>query len=309
MKRTRRYWLRLIILAVVGVAAGVFLPPLLIGVAMLWGLTHPACNPGGTPAQFGMNYEDISFPSTRGVTQEGYFIPGTNGATVIIPPAFGNGRGGDLHYAAVFNGAGFNVITFDGRVCTSYGHTSMGYVEVEDVEAAYAYLQTRPDVDATRVTLHGFSSAGATSLMAAARMPAIRGVSAEGNYVDIPHALGMDQPQTFLYSLTYWSASLTYRLVTGEDISVLSPIKAMATIGARPVLLIYGTLDGAYADAPSLRDAAEAGGAAVELWIVEGARHGEYMAVAGAEFDQRVITFHCEALGGRLELTPIPRCL
>src|SRR5689334_11953426 len=126
----RRYWFRLIRLFSIALIAGLLLPPLGLGVFVMWGLTHPTCNSGGTPTQFGMPFEEITFPSTRGVTQQGYFIPGTNGATVIIAPAFGNGCGGDLHYADIFNRAGFNVITFNGRACTNYGRISLGYVEV-----------------------------------------------------------------------------------------------------------------------------------------------------------------------------------
>jgi pimeloyl-ACP methyl ester carboxylesterase len=305
----RRYWFRLLRLFSITLIAALILPPLGLGVFVMWGLTHPVCNSGGTPAQFGMSFEEITFPSTRDVNQQGYFISGTNGATVIIAPAFGNGRGGDLHYAAIFNRAGFNVITFNGRACTSYGRISLGYIEIEDVEAAYDYLLTRVDVDETRITLHGFSSAGATSLMATARMPQVRAVSAEGNYFDMPQALNMNQPQNYFDALTLWAAGSTYRLVIGEDISVLSPLNAAPNIGARPVLMIYGTFDGAYNDAPRLRDAIAAGGAQVELWIVEGAHHGEYIAVAGIEFDRRVITFHCNAVDGTLELESTPRCL
>jgi pimeloyl-ACP methyl ester carboxylesterase len=307
--RTRGYWLRLLRLFVVALVAALILVPISMGAAGMWGLTHPPCNPGGAPSQFGMSYEDITFPSTHDITQQGYFMQGRNGATVIIPPSYNSGRGGDLHYAAILNRAGFNIITFDGRVCTAYGRTSMGYIEIEDVEAAYVYLLTRAEVDGGRVTLHGFSSAGATSLMAAARMPAIRGVSAEGNYVDMREAMGIQQPDTYFDALFVWAAGVTYRLVIGQDISVLSPITAAEQIGARPVLLIYGTGDGAFGSAPRLRDAAISGGAQAELWIVEGAGHGQYIAVAGTEFERRIVTFHCNAVGGILELEPSPRCL
>jgi uncharacterized protein len=307
--RSRGYWLRLLRLFVVALATALVVLPLALGTAMMWGLTHPLCNPGGSPSQFGMAYEDITFPSTRGVTQQGYFMAGGNGATVIIPPAYGNGRGGDLHYAAILNRAGFNIITFNGRVCTSYGRSSMGYVEVEDVEAAYEYLLTRVEVDPERVTLHGFSSAGATSLIATARMPQIRGVSAEGNYVDMREAMGVDQANTYFDALFVWAASLTYRVVIGEDISVLRPITSAEQIGARPLLLIYGSRDGAVGSAARLREAALAGGADAELWVIEGAGHRQYIAVAGAEFERRLVTFHCAAVGGVLELEPTPRCL
>lgn len=307
--RTRQYWFRLLRFAALLLAAVLILLPLLLGFVSVWGLTHPFCNPGGTPAQYGLNYEEITFASSDGITQQGYFIPGSSGATVIIAPAYANGRGGDLHYAAIFNRAGFNVITFNGRVCTSYGHTSLGYVEIRDVRAAYDYLGTRPELDRERVTLHGFSSAGATVLMAAAEMPQIRGVSAEGNYVNLPDALGIgDQQSNYAAALFLWASETTYQLVTGYNISVLRPIEVVGNIGARPVLLIYGSRDGAINEAPRLRDAAAAGGAQVELWVIEGAGHGSYIAVAGAEFERRVITFHCGAVGGVLELELTPRC-
>ncbi|MBC7810869.1 MAG: hypothetical protein H7175_06975, partial [Burkholderiales bacterium] len=156
-KRGRRYWLRLLRMFVFVLVAALVLVPLLFGGMMMWGLLHPGCNVGAAPTQ---PYETVTFPSTRGVTQQGYFVPGTNGGTVIVVPAYGNGHGGESYFVNVLNGAGFNVLTLDARVCTNYGHLTLGYVEVEDVQAAYDYLLTRDDVDPERVNLHGFSSAG-----------------------------------------------------------------------------------------------------------------------------------------------------
>lgn len=220
-------------------------------------------------------------------------MAGVNGATIIIAPAYANGRGGDLHYADVFHRAGFNVLTMNSRVCTSYRQISLGYQEVEDVEAALNYLSGRADIDSQRISIHGFSSAGATSLMAAARLPQIRAVSAEGGYEDFPTALGLGQPADFFTTLFRESKVLAYRLFIGSDITELSPLNAIHQIAPRPILLIYGSLE---ITLPGAYQMLERAGTNAELWVVEGSDHGGYLMVAREEFEQRVATFHLNEL-------------
>ncbi len=294
--RTRVYWLRLARLFVVALVGALFLLPFLLGVVSMWGLTRGLCTPGGSPADRAMPYEDLLFPSTRGITQQGYFIPGATGATIILIPAFKGSRGSELYYAEVFYRAGFNVLTFNSRVCTSQGWISLGYQEVEDVEAAYAYLKTRPDVDATRVGLHGFSSAGATGLMAMARMPDIRSVSAEGGYHNYAAMLGWGRSASFFDTLYQFGAVTAYSLLTGGDIHDLNPLDAIGKIGPRPVLLVYGSREVSLPGARLMLERARANGVEADLWVVEGAGHGGYLWAAPDEFVTRVVGFHEAAL-------------
>ena len=295
-RRTRRYWLRLLRLFIAALAGALVLLPLLLGVVSMYALTRPACSPGGNPGAFNPDYTDISFTSTNGLMIEGYFIPGTNGATIIIVPAYGNGRGGSLHYARVFNQAGFAVLLFESRVCTTQGWVSLGYQEAADVEAAYRYLLSRPDTDPARVGLHGFSSAGATSLMAMPRLPAIRSVSAEGGYHDYAALLGSLGEGTYFESLYRAAAITTYNLITGGSITDLSPINAIPQIGPRPVLLIYGSREVSLPGARLMLARAQETGVPAELWVVEGAGHGNYLSIAPEEFVERVVGFHQAAL-------------
>ncbi|MCB9450176.1 MAG: prolyl oligopeptidase family serine peptidase [Anaerolineaceae bacterium] len=296
-RRSHRYWLRLARLFVVALLGALVLLPLALGAASMYGLTHPPCSPGGNPGDFNPHFESITFSSTHNLEIEGYFIPGTNGATIMIPPAFSGGRGSSLHYARVFNQAGFNVLTFESRVCTSQGWISLGYQEVDDVMAAYRYLLTRPDVDPARVGLHGFSSAGATSLMAMPRLPEIRSVSAEGGYHDYAALLGSLGEGTYFDRLYRFAAIGAYRLFTGGNIEDLSPINAIRQIGNRPVLLVYGSLEVSLPGARLMLARAQESGVPAELWVVEGATHGGYLTVAPEEFVRRVVGFHQAALG------------
>ncbi len=272
--------------------------PFMLGVLSMWGLTHPPCSPGADPSAITPDWEDVSLTAASGLRLRGYFIPGSGSATIIIPPAYNGGRGSNNHYAQVFHDAGFNVLTLESRVCTSAGRISLGYQEVDDVLAAYEYLRGRGDIDLTRVGLHGFSSAGSTSIMAAARMPQIRSVSAEGGYHHFPDTLGLGGDNGFVESLYMAGVDGAYRLITGDDLSVLSPLNALDALVGRDLLLIYGTNEPSLAGARAMLARGQSIGLNVELWEVPGAGHGDYLSVAREEFIRRVVAFHSAALLG-----------
>jgi uncharacterized protein len=289
----RKYWSRLVRLFIVVLVLALSLVPLLSGAIFMWRLTHPTCGYGSNPGDFGYEYEDVRFPNKRNLTLDGYFIPGTNDATVIVVPTYGNGRGGDLHYADVFHRAGFNVLTFNSPVCAGASHHTLGYEEADDVQSAYDYLVTRADVNSDRVSLHGFSAGGSASLMAAAKIPAIRAVSAEGGYHDYATEMGLGLTNNWFDTLFTWGIAGSYMLVTGHSVYDLSPLNVIDQIAPRPILLIYGSRE---VTLPGARKMLERAGSNAELWVVEGAGHGQYLQVAREEFERRVVEFHRNAL-------------
>jgi dipeptidyl aminopeptidase/acylaminoacyl peptidase len=271
--------------------------PFLMGVVMMMGLTRPPCGLGSTPAAFAPRFESVTITSTNGLQVEGYFLPGANGATVITVPAFNAGRGGQLEDAAVFNTAGFNVLTLNSRVCTELGWFSLGYYEVEDVLAARDYLLTRPDVDADRIGLHGFSSGGATALMTAQRAAGFRSVSAMGGYHDYAIELGLGQTTDFFSALFQWGVAGGYRLFTGNDITRLSPYNGLDQLVETSVLLIYGSTEPTLTGAQKMQARGQALGLNIDLWVVEGAGHGNYHVLEPVEYARRLTAFHGQAAG------------
>jgi dipeptidyl aminopeptidase/acylaminoacyl peptidase len=286
----------LLSLAAFALVAALVLLPLGLGFVLMWGLTHVPCAAGGNPVAYNLTYEDVTIPMPRGDSLRGFFLPGINGATVIVVPALANDRGGDLRDAALLNAGGFNVLTFDSTVCAGRGIHSLGYAEADDAIAAYDYLSSRADVDPQRVSIHGFSSAGATSLFAAARLPALRAVSAMGGYHNMAEQLGLGQDYGFVHRLMTLGAEVGYRLNTGLDVRVLSPLSVIDSIQPRPILLIYGSREVSLAGARQMQARAEAAGGNVELWVVDGAGHGNYAAHAGDTFGERLVAFHRAAL-------------
>ena len=286
-------WRRTLTLTVLAVTLTVVVVPSALGFLTTYRLLYAPCGEDGrTPGDFGHIWENATLAGREG-NFRAYFIPGTNGAAVIIPPASSAGRGNRLHEADVLARHGYAVLTFESRRCAGVGPLSLGYKEVTEIGDALTYLQTRADVQPERIGVLGFSSAGAAAVMAAARYPALRAVIAEGGYGDFAEgalALGTGGPLEALYKE---AIAISYRLLSGVELAKLSPQTVIGQIAPRPALLIYGsresTLDGA-------RKQLAAAGPTAGLWIVEGAGHGDYLAVAPEEYETRVIAFFDAAL-------------
>lgn len=272
----------------------IILVPVGMGLLTMWGVTHPPCSVGPLPEDYGLTAEAVFVPSRVGVNFPGYFFAGINGATIIVPPAYGQNRGGLLHEVDVLVRHGFNVLTYDSRTCQGMAPHSLGIWEAQDIFDALDYLRQRDDVDINRVGLHGFSQAGASNLFAAAESPLFKAVVAEGGYVDYgAQTLNIGGQQDWFSWLFSLGARFGYRLSTGLSLDALKPVEHLAEIAPRQVLFVYGayevTLDGA-------RRASEAHDH-IELWVVPDGTHGSYLASAGeGEFAARIAGFFSQAL-------------
>ncbi len=285
MRRVRLLLFTLTLMATVVIGL-----PMAVGAAMLRSLTWPGCD--HYPLPDSANLQAIRFKTPRGFTLSGVFLSGSSGATVIVVPTMNNDLAGGLPAAQLFNHAGFNALTFDAATCDGAPYHSLGYVETDDVAAAYDYLSQRGDVDMRRVSLHGFSSAGATSLFAAARLPQIQAVSVEGNYANFADQLGIGQSDGPLEQLIRLGAALSYRVTTGLDIQRLDPLNAIDAIAPRPILFIYGSREVSLPGARLMLARAQADGGRAELWVVEGSGHGGYRTAAGDAYAQKLVDFH-----------------
>lgn len=298
MKRNKVYWLRLgsFFLATLTVAL-LGLPFLLGGLSTLALLYAPCSGEGPRPDSAGYTWEDVTLEARVGGQFRGYFIHGSNGATVLVPPTGSSGRGSRWPQIQLLVEHGYAVFTFESRRCAEMGPLSLGYGEVNEVADALDYLLTRPDVDPERIGLYGFSAAGATSVMAAARLPEIDAVVAEGGYGDfLDNALGQTT-QRGIAGYVEWAYRRpfrpVYRWTIGHDLERLSPVSVIDQIAPRPILLIYGSREVSLSGA---REQLAAAGDNAELWVVEGAGHGDYFAVAPAEYETRFVGFFDEAL-------------
>jgi pimeloyl-ACP methyl ester carboxylesterase len=295
--RRWQYWFRLVTFFIITLTLALLCLPIFLGAFSMLGLLYAPCTQNRqTPADYGFSYEPVVIEARAGGSFRGYFVPGTNGAAIIMPPPFTSGRNVRLPEMEMLARHGYSVFDLESRRCAGMGPLSLGYKEVDDVGDVLDYLLSRPDVDPERIGVHGFSSAGATSIMAAARYPQLKAVVAEGGYGDFTeNALGSGRERglnAWFLSLFRWASYVTYRLVTGLDINTLSPVSVIYKISPRPVLLIYGSKE---VSLPGGRRQKTAAGDNAELWVVEGAGHGNYLRVAPEVYKKRIVAFFDKA--------------
>jgi uncharacterized protein len=100
--------------------------------------------PAAPPANYGLEFEPVSFKSRGGMILRGWFIPASDSERALI---LCHGDSGDcspdLVYAPLLHTAGYHLLFFDsrGHGTNDGDYTSLVYFERDDVLAALDYLR------------------------------------------------------------------------------------------------------------------------------------------------------------------------
>ena len=126
----------------------------------------------------GAKYEDVTFETSDGLELAGWYIPSENRAAVIAM----TGRKLPRDAAAFLARHGYGVLLFDrrGEGQSDSDPNSFGWGGVEDIQAAIAYLQSRPDVDPDRIGGFGLSVGGEMLIQAGAETGELKAIVSEG---------------------------------------------------------------------------------------------------------------------------------
>ncbi len=169
-----------------------------------------------TPADFGLDYEDVKFVAEDGCLLHGWWIPCENAKGTIIHCHGNAGNIGDrASLAADLNRLGLNVFIFDYR---GYGQSRGIPTEqgtYRDARAAYEVVRARySDVENPPVIVHGQSLGGAVAIQLALDKP-IRGLIVESAFsstIDMGQTVYPWLPVTWLCRYRYDSISKVGRL-------------------------------------------------------------------------------------------------
>jgi fermentation-respiration switch protein FrsA (DUF1100 family) len=240
-----------------------------------------------------MDYTDVSFETDDGLTLRGWYIPSRNRAAVVLSHPLAGNRIAVLDVAKVLARNGYGVLLFDLR---AHGESEgerlpFGGDEAEDVRAAAAYVQTRPDVDPLRVGAMGLSLGAQVSILGATGSDAIQAVVADGlcctTFEDWPPPKSVSDWLYTPYDLVFYEM-LRWRTGVSDPVSVQA---AIAGIAPRPILLIGGE---------SERNLVEhhyaAAGEPKTLWIIPEAGHIDGLRVAPKAYEERIVRFFDQAL-------------
>ena len=141
--------------------------------------------------QLGALHENVSFTTSDGLRFHGWFVPSKNGATVISFP----GRKGPQKPARLHGHEGYGVLLFDrrGEGESDGDPNALGWRGTRDLEAAIAYLRSRPDVIPDRIGGVGLSVGGEMMFQAAAETDDFKAVVSEGAGIrSVREAVHMD---------------------------------------------------------------------------------------------------------------------
>ncbi len=272
--------------------------------AFAWKASGDAVHPGAGAyewelADYGnLAPEDVQVKSRTGAVLAGRFFPGRSRATVVLVHGYGGSQDELLPVASALHDGGFSVFSFDLRGSgRSTGEVTFGAREQEDLTSVVDYLTARPDVDAERIGVVGFSMGAATSLMAAAQDTRIKAVVGDSAWADVHHWLRPKLLDVFVHP-RHTFTPLSLKLVElrgGIDLDALEPRRVVGRLAPRPLLVIHGSADEVVppGDADEIFAAA---GHPKQLWRVEGAAHGDTLRPGGATTSERVVAFLREAL-------------
>ena len=233
-------------------------------------LVHPGC-PDGPAVREG--FQPVVFATADGLQLRGWWRAPQNGVVILLVPGHGGGRDSLLSEGEVLARRGYGLLAIDLRQCAGQPAT-FGFREVEDVRGAVAFALAQPGVN--QVGALGFSSGGAAVIQAAAQIPDLHAVAAMGGFADLQQHLGAQvgpplspawMVQNLLPGFIEWQMGVPPREV--------SPLKQIAGISPRAVLLVYGKEESALPQGLAQYAAARSPKA---LWVVPGANHGGYLA-------------------------------
>ncbi|MBN2004765.1 MAG: alpha/beta hydrolase [Anaerolineae bacterium] len=302
MKLWRRILLTLI--AVVLVAA--------VG-ALLWitrsqahGLvTHPMDERpplAKTPADYGLPYEEVSVTTADGLKLVGWYIPSQNGALVMAQHGYKVNRTDLLPEAEMLYKSGYGVLLMSIRAhdLSDGEYITLGYKEMQDLDAWYQYVLTRDDVDPECIGIIGNSMGGALAIQYASQNKNIKAVVAHSAFATFDDTIATTlkfytglPPFPFVPMILFWANQETH-----QDFTKARAVDWIGDISPRPVFLLQGGADQQISpnSGQMLYDAA---GEPKELWFDPELGHTEFTEKRTEEFETRLIAFYDKYLLGK----------
>ena len=258
--------------------------------------------PTETPADYNLPYEDVTITTPDGLKLVGWFVPSENGAVIIMQHGYKSTRKELLNEAEMMHRHGYGILLTtvrahdgsDGEMIT------FGMNEVNDMDAWYQYLVSRPEVDADKIGILGNSYGGMLAIQFAAQNENIKAVVADcafsslNDTVETSVEYFTDLPAfPFAPLIVFWAER-----ETGFQTDDIDATQWIAQISPRPVFLMQGGAD-VVISADSGQRLYDAAGEPKELWFDLALGHVDFDTERAAEFEQRVAAFFDQYLLGK----------
>lgn len=258
--------------------------------------------PDETPADYGLEFEDVTATNPDGMKLAGWFIPSENGAVIIMQHGYKSTRRELLNEAEMMHRHGYGVLLTSVRAHDySEGELiSLGVYEMDDMEAWYQYLLTRDDFDHDKIGIIGNSYGGMLSIQYAAQNENIKAVVANCAFSSMPdtvatsvtHFTGLPE-FPFVPLIVFWA-----EYDNGVNMEEIDATQWISQISPRPVFLMQGGADTVISPSSGQR-LYDAAGEPKELWFDPELGHVEFDKERAEEYESRVAAFFDQYLFGR----------
>src|SRR5579885_1967407 len=275
---------------------------------------------GVSPFELGLPAETVSFPPRTGRhLVSGWYVavPGA-AATIIVCPGYRTRKSQTLAMVKVLWQAGYNVLAFE-----YYGHgapvgarITLGYRERDDFLGALDYARQR--APNTELGVLAYSMGAAVAIMCSAHAPEVKALIADSAFATHRSAVHYNVRRAFhlpgvplqiwLANSVVWLGDHLLGWLGGYRFCQVEPIRDIAHIAPRPLLLIHGGQDSIVDphDGDLLYAAAKP---PKECWLVKEADHcGAYFEDRAA-YITRILAFFAASLKTspkRPVLVPLP---
>jgi len=249
--------------------------------------------------------DEVTGPDEIGLA--GWYVPAGRGdgaaPTVVLTHGWGSNKSAMLPRAEMLQPR-YNLLFVDLR---NHGQseaapTTQGAREAADLRAMIDWLVETKGPE--RIAVLGVSMGGATALRAADRDDRVDALVIESTHATLTGAIQarLDGAGYPLSLPAAWATLLGSLMRTGEDVTVADPVRSLAGLDGRPLVLISGGGDTAIGptDAADLLAAAQDAGSPVELHICAGARHAQSWRSCPEDYADWVLGFlerHLDASG------------
>lgn len=251
----------------------------------------PAAPLAATPEATGIpGLREVRFPRRAdGQPVAGWFVPARNGAAVVIAHGSEADRTTMLAETRLLAAAGFGVLAFDWPGHGgSPGPNDWGVRDASALLGAVDWLTGPAGIDPARIGGYGFSMGGYLLARVAAGEPRLAAVVLAA---PVPDLIGQLRYEHQRWGALGIAPALVALWRAGVPFEMPSALDAIPGIAPRPLLLIAGGEDRVVPPA-QVGALFAAAGEPKALWVVPGAGHGDYGAVAGPAYAERVAGFY-----------------
>jgi fermentation-respiration switch protein FrsA (DUF1100 family) len=240
--------------------------------------------------------EDVVFRTPSGHAVHAWWIPGKNGAAVVLVGGSGSDRRSLVAETRALSDAGFAVLSYDNPGHGESEGPADWIVEIPSaLGAALDFVGMRPGVDGKRIGAMGFSMGASSVSSVGEHDPRVAAIALVGCYTD---ADDQTRAEYARWGPVQSVPAIWVMRAFGIGKGALRPIDKVASFAPRPLLLVAGSNDKTVPPWMA-HDLYAAAREPKELYVVDGADHGNFAEVAPVEYARRIAQFFEAALLGK----------